>query len=240
MSDFSDFFQQEVLPPVAPSKITPVRYQAAELAAAGMVGGHAWKLIQASRAKRFADFVVFLKRPFHEMSVGASHWGVWGSRTPSIVPSFLHRTLAVRKGIGIAGLGLSVIDPLENVRYIHKKDWERLAVNLRFPFVGIPIYNYLTGRSGSPPVVASPTNQIISHDVDRHRRTQSARNRQRASRPRREESGRTEFRKFPKINSAHGFRKPKAVSRRAGKRASCPPGYYWSWKKKTCVKSKYR
>ncbi|HHZ94244.1 MAG TPA: hypothetical protein EYN67_01515 [Flavobacteriales bacterium] len=36
--------------------------------------------------------------------------------------------------------------------------------------------------------------------------------------------------------SAHGFRKTKGVSARG----KCPKGHYWSYKKKKCVKSKYR
>lgn len=44
-----------------------------------------------------------------------------------------------------------------------------------------------------------------------------------------------EFRKETKTNSAHGFRRPKAVSARG----KCPKGHYWSYKKKKCVKSKF-
>jgi len=45
-----------------------------------------------------------------------------------------------------------------------------------------------------------------------------------------------ESRKASKINSAHGFRKRKGVSARG----KCPKGHYWSYKKKKCVKSKFR
>lgn len=45
-----------------------------------------------------------------------------------------------------------------------------------------------------------------------------------------------ESRKASKTNSAHGFRKPKAVSARG----KCPKGHYWSYKKKKCLKSKFR
>lgn len=216
--------------------------QLALLATAGVTGRAAWKVIQASRAKRFADFVVFMKRPLHEMAVGASHWGVWASRTPSIVPTMLRRTLTLRKGIGLTGLGMSIINPLENVRYIQKKDWKRLAINLRFPFVGVPIYDWLQGRSGSPPPVASPTNQPVRilRDEDRHRRTQSARNRQRAPRPRSVRGG---SKWEPKKISSRPSGRPsraKRVMRAKRARKKCPAGHYYSWKLKRCVKSKYR
>ena len=46
----------------------------------------------------------------------------------------------------------------------------------------------------------------------------------------------SESRKAVKAQSAHGFRKTKGVSARG----KCPKGHYWSYKKKTCVKSKFR
>ena len=46
----------------------------------------------------------------------------------------------------------------------------------------------------------------------------------------------SEFRKTFKAKSAHGFRKPKAVSARG----KCPKGHYWSYKHKKCVKTKFR
>jgi len=46
----------------------------------------------------------------------------------------------------------------------------------------------------------------------------------------------SESRKAVKAQSAHGFRKTKGVSARG----KCPKGHYWSYKKKKCVKSKYR
>ena len=45
-----------------------------------------------------------------------------------------------------------------------------------------------------------------------------------------------ESRKASKTNSAHGFRKTKGVSARG----KCPKGHYWSYKKKKCVKSKFK
>lgn len=45
-----------------------------------------------------------------------------------------------------------------------------------------------------------------------------------------------ESRKVFKAKSAHGFRKTKGVSARG----KCPKGHYWSYKKKKCVKSKFR
>ena len=45
-----------------------------------------------------------------------------------------------------------------------------------------------------------------------------------------------ESRKAAKTQSAHGFRKTKGVSARG----KCPKGHYWSYKKKKCVKSKFR
>lgn len=33
---------------------------------------------------------------------------------------------------------------------------------------------------------------------------------------------------------------PSRKLRGRSRRGRCPPGHYWSWKKKTCVKSKYR
>ena len=46
----------------------------------------------------------------------------------------------------------------------------------------------------------------------------------------------SESRKTFKAKSAHGFRKTKGVSARG----KCPKGHYWSYKKKKCVKSKFR
>ena len=46
----------------------------------------------------------------------------------------------------------------------------------------------------------------------------------------------SESRKAVKAQSAHGFRKTKGVSARG----KCPKGHYWSYKKKKCVKSKFK
>jgi hypothetical protein len=46
----------------------------------------------------------------------------------------------------------------------------------------------------------------------------------------------SESRKAFKAKSAHGFRKTKGVSARG----KCPKGHYWSYKKKKCMKSKFR
>ena len=46
----------------------------------------------------------------------------------------------------------------------------------------------------------------------------------------------SESRKAVKAQSAHGFRKTKGVSARG----KCPKGHYYSYKKKKCVRTKFR
>lgn len=85
---------------------------------------------------------------------------------------------------------------------------------------GMIAYNSFNSNGTGPPIsVASPTDHIDTPHVS---------------------GGRPESRHVR--SSAHGVSqgRPSRKLRRRSRRGSCPPGHYWSWKKKTCVKSKYR
>lgn len=56
---------------------------------------------------------------------------------------------------GYGMLGMALMNPLENINYIRKGQWDNLAVNIAAPLIGIPIYEkYKQGGVGSP--VSSP------------------------------------------------------------------------------------
>ena len=198
-------------------------FNVAALFPAARVGGALWKGAQTVRGIRGASTAVsVVKRPGHELAVRhlanyqskAAGWSLSKAHAP------LTRALAVRKKLGMAALGYSAINPFQSIHYASKKDWDRLFWNIRYPIVGVPLYNlYQRSKgSGSPPS-ASPTGP--------------------KSRP---GTKRRKFKtKFPKPGS------PSSVSRQfeAGKRSKswaprrpsrCPPGHYWNRNLKRCVR----
>lgn len=87
-----------------------------------------------------------IKRPIHSTLAWKSQWN-------QPMGKILAKTLAGRKKWNQIALGYSLLHPLENLNYIRKKDWERLAVNTYLPIFGVPIYNHLLPVSGQPVVV---------------------------------------------------------------------------------------
>jgi|SaaInlStandDraft_2_1057019.scaffolds.fasta_scaffold24168_4 hypothetical protein len=56
---------------------------------------------------------------------------------------------------GYGMLGMALMNPLENINYIRKGQWDNLVVNIAAPLIGIPIYEkYKQGGVGSP--ISSP------------------------------------------------------------------------------------
>jgi len=87
-----------------------------------------------------------------------------------------------------------------------------LAASWQYQNRNDPIWQTLTSGGSGGPSMAAPTSTKVS---------------------KRSESGRTSS---AKGYSAHGFSSGKAPTARG----KCPKGHYWSYKKKKCVKSKYR
>ena len=198
---------------------------------AARLGGAAVRTVQASRAGGAVRVVSALKRPVHTAAIGMSkfryqrlHMNV-GYRPK--YHTLLTRSMVWRKRAGLTATGVSLLNPFQTVRYARQGDWYRVGINLRYPIVGVPIYDFIQSRrgSGAPSPAASPRTKIT----------------QKGRRPRRQEKGSPapSERVGRRPSSAHGFRSGKAPTA-GGNRASCPPGYYWSWKEKTCIKSKYR
>lgn len=213
---------------------------------AARVGAAAVRGVQASRVGGAVRVASAVKRPVHSAMLWRAprDLGFLGGQLSKSTYRRLYGTMLWRKRAGLVATGVSVLNPFQSIRYAQKKDWKRLAINLRYPIVGVPIYDYLQGRSGSPPPVASPTNQPI-RDVGRHRRSQAARLRSKSGGP---PSGRRD--KSPKGQSSLSGGKgwgsksvrpsgrPSLARRRRSKK--CPAGHYYSWKLRRCVKSKYR
>jgi hypothetical protein len=56
---------------------------------------------------------------------------------------------------GYGMLGMALMNPLENINYARKGQWDNLAINIAAPLIGIPIYEkYKQGGVGSP--ISSP------------------------------------------------------------------------------------
>ncbi len=198
-------------------------FNVAALVPAARVGGALWKGAQTVRGIRGASTAVSVaKRPAHSyLAEVTTHTGrhMW-----------LQDTLQVRKKLGVAALGYSAINPLQSINYARKKDWNRLFWNIRYPIVGVPLYNfYLDSKgSGSPPSASSTrTNKKTRRPGMKSRKFKY---------------------KFPKPGSpASGSRQYEAGKRRTNWAVSrrqlprkCPPGYYWNAYKRKCVKYRYR
>lgn len=58
---------------------------------------------------------------------------------------------------GYGMLGMALMNPLENINYVRKGQWDNLAVNIAAPLIGIPIYEEFkkggVGSPVSPPIV---------------------------------------------------------------------------------------
>lgn len=184
----------------------------ATLVPAARVGRGIWYAVSGSRVVRGVSFA---KRPGHEiLALRAS------SRPGSPWSSHIIESLKWRKRAGLAALGVSAINPFQSVRYARKRDWTRLGINIRYPIVGVPIYNLVEGSSsqtyqqnGGPS--ATPSSKKSKRGKGSRRSTVPAAK-----------------------SSAHGGGRSGAKPRK--KRTSqprCPPGYFWSYQKQKCVRS---
>lgn len=199
------------------------------LALMGPVGRAGLTAVQASRFRNLLNTVVFLKRPVHQ-TASWTHGITWyrGSR----VGSFLGTTLKVRKKIGLAALGYSMLNPLESIRYAARKDWHRLFVNLRWPFVGVFTYNRLEPHISSPPSIV--VEESSSRDLVQNGGSSAPPPLMEAEATFNRNVKRLTAGLAPSPSSAHGFSPGKAPARR---RRRCPPGHHWSSYHKKCVKT---
>jgi hypothetical protein len=147
-------------------------FNIAALVPAARVGKGLWTVSMGIRGVRpAARAVSVVKRPLHELVV-MTH-----SSNPLAVrwTSAATRALVIRKRLGLAAIGYSAINPFESFYYFHQRDWTRLGINLRFPFVGIHLYNlylHLSEGGSGPPSGVSPTGPTRSGGpvVQLHRR----------------------------------------------------------------------
>jgi hypothetical protein len=181
------------------------------------VGRAALGVLQASRLGGAVRAVSFLKRPVHTI---AALPRVTGTVLRHPHP-FVVKSLAYRKRLGTAALGVSLLNPMQNVHYFSKKDWKRLGINLRWPIVGIPIYEFISRGSGAPSSSAT-------------KRTKQPYRRKSSQSGGKGRTGYTGSRPSGRPSSGEAAMRAKRA------RKKCPAGYYWSWKKKACVKSRYR
>lgn len=190
-------------------------FNVAALVPAARVGGALWKGAQTVRGIRGASTVVSVaKRPAHSyLAEVTTHTGrhMW-----------LQNTLQVRKKLGVAALGYSAINPFQSINYARKGDWNRLAMNIRYPIVGVPLYNYFLDSkgSGSPPS-ASPTEPSPSKWKQKGGRPSSS--------TKSFQKGGRETRSGP-VRTRPGERSRRYVKQR------CPPGHYWSKRYKKCIR----
>ena len=184
-------------------------YTVLSLAAGGVVGRAALGVLTSARLGAITRTASFLKRPAHTIAARqatdfAKFFG------PSASTSFITRSLAARKRVGLALFGASLINPLENVHYARRRDWVRLGINYHLPIGGVWAYNRFFSQSTS----SSP--QTYQQDGGGVGTTKSI-----SSEP----------------QSIGKSSRP--VAAKPGRRKKCGPGHYWSWKHNACVKSKF-
>lgn len=202
---------------------------------AARLGGAAVRTVQASRAGGAVRVISAAKRPVHTAAIGMSkfryqrfHLNV-GYRPKS--HTLLTRSMVWRKRAGLTATGISLLNPFQTLRYARQGDWDRVAINLRYPIVGVPIYDFIQSRRGSG--APSPA---AAHGTKKNRR--------KSRRPSTGPAGSSYNRsKDGARSSTRPSGRPSGAKRHSrAQRAQkkCPRGYYWSWKKRQCVKSKFR
>ncbi len=198
--EFNDF----IMNPLSWIGLGAVRAGASRLA-----GNRLWRLLGSA------------KRPINTMYARG-----FGFRGPS---KLAQRILTVRKKGNTLLLGYSLLNPLENLTYAQRRDWEKLIVNYHLPIVGVPIWNQLTDSSG----IGAPAGR------DPIRTTTS-------SKKGGEHIPRTWYGKTPSTaGSSYNRSRPSESKHRKGPRparyrgrtrSQCPPGHYWSKRYKKCVR----
>lgn len=168
-----------------------------------------------------------IKRPLNTLYAEG-----FGFRQPSIMAQ---RILSARKKGNVLLLGYSALNPLENVHYARKRDWESLIVNYHFPIIGVPIYNRLTGGIGAP-TRRDPirTTQPAKRGMDSWRSTQAKKRRKRYTKPPYSGKGSSGYGKPSSYSRQYESKRSRSWVPRKGKK--CPPGYYWNWKERKCLK----
>lgn len=149
-------------------------FEVAALIPAARVGKGIWMGANAIRGVRPAATAISVaKRPLHHALVlrSVSDFGMLGGPLSVRTQAFLARSLRLRQKLGLMMLGYSAVNPFESIYYAQQGDWKKLAINLRWPIVGIPIWTLLTHGSG-PPVSVSPTGPTSSGGpvIQQHRR----------------------------------------------------------------------
>ena len=110
-----------------------------------------------SRLQPITSGLSFAKRPIHSTLAWKSQWN-------QPLGKLLNQSLTVRKKVNTLALGYSLLNPMQNVHYISRKDWKRLLINLHSPVVGVPIYelidSLMSGQSESSMQPSGPPRPI--------------------------------------------------------------------------------
>ena len=177
----------------------------------------AFRAVNFLRGTKLVGALSWMRRPIHTSLAG----GLWqqGRVAPAIISS-----LRVRKGLGAAALGYNLLNPFETIRHLRKGDYDKAVINFLYPIVGVPIYEKIVEGSSSqsePPFVQQNGGPPALHTP-------------------KEVSDILSLGKISRPQSAHGFRSgkaPTAGGKRRTRRKKCPPGYFWSYQKRKCVRS---
>lgn len=182
--------------------------------ASKLAGNRLWQLMGSA------------KRPVNTMYAQG-----FGFRGPS---KLAQQVLTARKKGNVLLLGYSLLNPLENLTYAQRRDWEKLIINYHLPIVGVPIWDQLTDSSG----IGAPAGR------DPIRTTTS-------SKKGGEHISRTWYGKTPSTaGSSYNRSRPSESKHRKGprparyrgrtdtRRSQCPPGHYYSYKLRKCIRSR--
>lgn len=124
-----------------------------------MAAGLGRKLVVgvSSKFARPVQIAGYIKRPIHSTLAYKSQWN-------QPIGRMLNQSLTVRKKLNTLALGYSLLNPTQNLGYLSRRDWKRLAINLHSPIIGVPIYEFYSHLMSGQSSGSSPTAQQIRSD----------------------------------------------------------------------------
>lgn len=177
--------------------------------ASKLAGNRLWRLMGSA------------KRPINTMYAQG-----FGFRGPS---KLAQQVLNVRKKGNVMLLGYSLLNPLENLTYAQRRDWEKLIINYHLPIVGVPIWNQLTDSSG---IGAPAGRDPIRTTTPAKRAMDSWRKKGNTPGP----NGHIRQASSRLIMNHDQPKGPRPARYRGRTRSQCPPGHFWSKRYKKCVR----
>ena len=191
----------------------------------------------ASKLSKIPSVLSGIKRPGHSLLLARSRrdLGWLGGPLAPRTQAALANSLKIRSRIGLGLLGYSIVNPIENLLYIQRRDWERLVVNYHLPFIGVPIYNRLIATGSKTEITGVIASKDPFFDSVVATLVEGS-----SSETYQQNGGPSTPRPAARSARAKSYNPPwlQEGRERVLSGTRCPPGHHWSYRQRKCIRTK--